>query len=182
MTGATRPAGELWQWAVAIYADSDVAEQCLRLQDEHGQCVPLLLWAAWAGGRQRAVPPDSARAASAISRAWNTNVVVPLRDMRRRLKIAVDAMDDERRLAIRERIKGLELLAERQLLEELAALPLDPPARCPDDPLVSALLIVAAQWSDEVPTTGLITLAEQIGRQDNGSIDSSTEGDKDNGL
>ncbi|MDX9874460.1 MAG: TIGR02444 family protein [Spongiibacteraceae bacterium] len=171
--------GALWEWAVAVYAREAVSARCLQLQDEHGQCVPLLLWAAWAGARRWPLSADTAAAAVALSRAWNDTTVAPLRAIRRRLKHSVPPMSDAPRLAVRERVKALELEAERQLLAELEALVLPAITEQSEQPgdLASSLLAVAAQWSDEVPRAQLLALAAEI----NGS-DSSISGVDNNGI
>ena len=69
----------LADWAQAAYAAPGVADLCLALQDEHGQSVCLLLWAAWAGATDR--PVDQLGAAS-LARTWEANVVGPLRAAR----------------------------------------------------------------------------------------------------
>lgn len=103
---------EFWDWAVAVYARPGVAEACLDLQDNHGQNVPLLLWAVWRGG-------DIA-AAVALARQWEDDVVGPLRRVRRHLKghpkghSAVEAL--------RQHVKTVELEAERTLMVQLEAL------------------------------------------------------------
>ena len=40
-----QPEPSLWTWCVQVYSAREVSRRCLRLQDTHGQCVPLLLWA-----------------------------------------------------------------------------------------------------------------------------------------
>ena len=46
---------DLWTWACAAYAAPGVAEACLSLQDDYGQCVSFLLWRLWALSEGRAV-------------------------------------------------------------------------------------------------------------------------------
>ena len=96
---------EFWDWAVAVYARPGVAEACLDLQDGYGQNVPLLLWAVWRGG--------DIMAAVALARSWEDEVVAPLRGVRRRLKERAGAE------ALRQRVKAVELEAERALMAEL---------------------------------------------------------------
>jgi uncharacterized protein (TIGR02444 family) len=106
----------LWDWAQATYARPGVAEACLRLQDEEEQSVPLLLWALWSADEART--PDLLTGA-ATARAWEEEVVGPLRRLRRALK-ALDA--DADREAVRDQVKAVELDAERRLLVQLERL------------------------------------------------------------
>jgi uncharacterized protein (TIGR02444 family) len=49
----------LWDWAVQGYARPGVEALCLELQDEYGQCVSFLLWAAWAGAEGRRIEAEA---------------------------------------------------------------------------------------------------------------------------
>lgn len=118
MTARTEPSPGLWAWAAAAYGRNGVAEACLVLQDQHGQCVPFLLWAVWAGGRGA----DLLDKAAAIARAWDRDVVQPLRAVRRASKAQFIGIDDAARSAWRDRLKADELAAERLLLVALEAL------------------------------------------------------------
>ena len=132
---------EFWDWAVAVYARPGVAEACLDLQDSHGQNVPLLLWAAWRGG--------DVAAAVGLARAWEDEVVAPLRGVRRRLKGRAGAE------TLRERVKAVELEAERTLmlaLEAVAGALLD----------ADALAKVADAWGGSPPPETLVRLRALI--------------------
>ncbi|EGF93460.1 hypothetical protein ABI_19000 [Asticcacaulis biprosthecium C19] len=113
---------EFWDWAVDAYSREGVAPACLRLQDDHAQNVPLLLWGAWAS--LHGVRIDAALAARAVgmSRVWADEVIVPLRRVRQRLKAALHDGDEAGRLALRERVKAVELDAEKTLMLQLEAL------------------------------------------------------------
>ena len=132
---------EFWDWAVAAYAKPGVAEACLDLQDSHGQNVPLLLWALWRGG--------DVAAAVDLARAWEDEVVGPLRGVRRRLKGRAGAE------TLRERVKAVELEAERTLmlaLEAVAGPVLD----------AGALVKAAEAWGTSPPTQTLVRLRALI--------------------
>ena len=116
----------LWDWAVAAYAAPDVAEACLLLQDRHEQNVPLLLWSAWVAATGRRPDEETLEAACDTARAWDSLAVAPLRAIRRTLKAPIPDIDDAPREAIRDRIKAVELEAERRLLEALEALAPEP--------------------------------------------------------
>ena len=132
----------LWDWAVAAYRRPGVAQACLTLQDDHGQNVPLLLAAAWAAaeGRRLDIGP-----AVALTEGWEADVVSLLRAIRRSLKTAHAGVDDPPRLALRTRIKAVELEAERVLLDALQAMAGPPgPAAAAAAPALSE---AASAWA-----------------------------------
>lgn len=111
----------LWDFSLRQYARAGVADACLRLQDEHGVNVNVLLWCLWLG--QRGLTLDAARLRSAQKRihAWDEHYVVPLRQLRRRMK-AEFGMADSGIEQVRSQIKQAELLAEKQLQSLLEVL------------------------------------------------------------
>ncbi len=111
-----------WDWAVEAYARPGAAEACLALQDEHGQNVPLMLWVVWRCRTGTAPGPQALDSAAVTARAWDEVVIRPLRTVRRRLREPLEGPSAEAREAFRERVKALELEAERLLMEALEAL------------------------------------------------------------
>lgn len=146
----------LWRWAVAAYEQPGVAESCLSLQDEDGQSVCLLLWAAWRGP----VDEETVEAAVDAARSWHRSAVDPLRAVRRTLKKPVPDMDDARRLALREEIKRVELSAEKGLLDELESLA-GASDEAPAD-LLTALVAVSRVWGERTPRESLKTLVGRL--------------------
>src|SRR5215470_5475198 len=100
----------LWRYSLAFYARPGVSEALLALQDRAGCDVNLILYALWLGvsGGGRLTKGELARA-DLIARPIRTEIVEPLRALRRKLRAKPDA--DIQRL--RESIKALELDAER---------------------------------------------------------------------
>lgn len=150
----------LWDWAVAAYAAPDVADACLALQDHHEQNVPLLLWSAWVAQTGRRPDEDTIEAACDTARAWDSVVVAPLRAVRRTLKAPVPDIDDGPRESVRNRIKALELEAEKHLLEALEALA-PPPSGAPR-PAIDGLAATTRVWSRITPRPALIRLADAL--------------------
>lgn len=109
----------LWDWAVEVYARPGVSAACLALQTDHRQNVLLLLAAAWAAKEGRALPLPEA---IALTRDWDGAVVSPLRAVRTEMKVPRAAIPDDQREAVRERLKTVELQAERLLLTALETL------------------------------------------------------------
>jgi uncharacterized protein (TIGR02444 family) len=107
----------LWRFSTAFYARADVAEALIKLQDRAGFDVNLMLFALWSGlsGRNRVTAAELAAAVRAAG-PIRSELVEPLRSLRRRLRSNPDA--DIQRL--REEIKRLELAAELILQTRLA--------------------------------------------------------------
>ncbi|MFN4091610.1 MAG: TIGR02444 family protein [Brevundimonas sp.] len=150
----------LWDWAVAAYAAEGVPEACASLQDQDEQNVCLLLWAGWNAATGRRPDEDTIEAACDTARAWETTTIAPLRAVRRTLKLPVPDIDDAARKAVRNRIKAVELEAERNLLlalECLSPAPSDSPR-----PAIDALAETARVWTRIIPRPALIRLAERL--------------------
>ena len=110
---------DLWSFALSTYARAGIETACLRLQ-EQGADVCLLLCGAWLEQRGAVFEPERARALQQLSRPWQTQVIEPLRQLRMQWRAM--AQQDEQVAALRERVKSMELDAERQLLARLQAL------------------------------------------------------------
>lgn len=149
-----------WNWAVGRYEASGVSEACLHLQDVQGQNVPLLLWASWCSATGRELDEETLEAACDLARSWAVVSIEPLRTVRRNLKVRVIDIDDAGRLALRDRVKALELEAEKVLmagLESLAPFPSVEPR-----PTIDTLARVARSWSRVVPRPALMRLADLL--------------------
>jgi uncharacterized protein (TIGR02444 family) len=108
-----------WRFSLSFYSLPGVEEMLLALQDREGHDINLVLCALWLGwsGRGRLDERDLAAAARAAA-AIREGVTAPLRALRRRLKSDPDPAIQ----ALRERVKALELEAERIAQSRLAAL------------------------------------------------------------
>lgn len=138
-----------WDWAVQAYARPGVEALCLTLQDEHGQCVSYLLWAAWTAAEGRAIGAAAMAEAAASARDWETTVLRPLRSVRRALKEARPGMPVSGQAALRDRIKAEELGAEKLLLEALEARAAAPSSDPTD--VRSALAAAVRAWEPATP-------------------------------
>jgi uncharacterized protein (TIGR02444 family) len=108
----------IWAWVLAAYDQPGVPDATLALQDNYGQNTSYLLWAVYA----RATDRSLLNRAAATARAWDQTALIPLRQARRALKTQLPPIDDGAREAFREKVKTLELAAERLLMETLAGL------------------------------------------------------------
>jgi uncharacterized protein (TIGR02444 family) len=131
---------ELWQFMLAIYARPGVQAACLKLQEDCGIDIVLLL--TWLRYTLPGRSPLGAREIAALKDyigEWRARTVLPLRALRTDLRAGGMSMPDESRAALREKIKALELGAERtevsMIAEWLAAhsavVPADPETALP---------------------------------------------------
>jgi uncharacterized protein (TIGR02444 family) len=114
-----------WDFSLALWGREGVAPACLALQERRGLDVNLLLYCCWAGGRGRALADTDIAALIEAVGPWRARVVLPLREVRHRLKdpqLAPEGPAQE----LRERVKALELEAER-IQQDLMLAALDPP-------------------------------------------------------
>ena len=109
---------DLWDFAQRLYGRPGVERACLQLQ-EAGADVCLLLCGAWLQQRGVACTPARQAHLQAIAQPWQTEVISPLRQLRQNWRTA--AQQQAPLAALRERLKGLELEAEQQLLLALQA-------------------------------------------------------------
>ncbi len=120
------PASAFWDFSVALYDRTGVEAACLALQERHGLDVNLLLWSLWLADCGVALEaPILDRAKNAVA-DWQTEIVGPLRAVRRRLRESPGPADADgiaakwpaRAEALRRQILALELDGEH--LEQLA--------------------------------------------------------------
>jgi uncharacterized protein (TIGR02444 family) len=120
-----------WAFALRTYAQSGVADACLKLQDEAGVDVMMALMTVFAAVRHRVLlTPSEIRELDDACRPWREQIVHPLRAIRTRLKSGPSPAPGSATEPFRSTIKAAELAAERlqnQLLAE--RLPLRPPER-----------------------------------------------------
>ena len=111
-------ADSFWRFSLSIYARPGVAEALIALQDQDGCDVNMVLFALWSGavGQRRLGPADVAAAQSAIA-GLAADIVAPLRRLRRALRPVPDADFQE----LRQRVLGLEIVAERAVQRRLVA-------------------------------------------------------------
>ncbi|HEX7762612.1 MAG TPA: TIGR02444 family protein [Cellvibrio sp.] len=104
----------LWDFSLALYAQPEVADTCLRLQDEQGINVNLLLWCVWLECKGLALDDAHLHEAQRRIRGWDQHYVVPLRHLRRRMKAEFGTQDAAVE-TVRKHIQQAELAAEKEL-------------------------------------------------------------------
>jgi uncharacterized protein (TIGR02444 family) len=149
-----------WTWALEAYARPGAAEACIDLQDRFGQCIPYLLWAAWAAREGRPLDAEALQAGAELSERWEAVGVGPLRQARRAMKPSVAGIAEGAREAIRAEVKALELKAEQLLIETLEALA--PEAAAQSLPIRAAVFAAARAWPSQAPQGSLPEALERL--------------------
>lgn len=105
---------ESWSFALRLYAESGVAEACLRLQSIAGVDVMMLLAVLFAAS-QKNIPLSfhDVKALDAVVQPWREQVVHPLRALRTALKSGPAPAPSSETDKLRSRIKADELHAEQ---------------------------------------------------------------------
>ena len=116
-----------WSFSLQLYGKPGVAEACIALQDGLGLDVNLLLFCCWHGRASRKLDEAGLRQAIATVEAWQSEVVKPLRAVRRRLKAGVAPITARECQALRHKVNDLELESERIAQSALEALPMPLP-------------------------------------------------------
>ena len=115
------PSTPFWRFSLHVYRQPGVAEACIALQDGCGVDVNVLLFVMWLAATQRRLSQDDVQALEDAVRGWRNMAVIPLRDLRRALKDQPTVVGSGRQEAFRNRIKAVELEAERLQQEALYA-------------------------------------------------------------
>lgn len=102
-----------WQFSLRVYGAPDVAEECLEVQDKLGADVNVVLYAIWLGAVCGRILDDGdlARIEDVVA-TWSTNVVQPLRNVRREIKTVHEASDSQMQ-ELRKRVADTELFSEQ---------------------------------------------------------------------
>ncbi|QIB65246.1 TIGR02444 family protein [Kineobactrum salinum] len=98
----------LWEFSLQQYGKPDVAEACLEAQDRFAANVNLLLYAAWLTCQGLELDAGQWRSLESELQPWHQQVVVPLRELRRRWRQVPAAA------GLRQQLKVLELEAEQE--------------------------------------------------------------------
>ena len=100
---------EFWRFSLLTYGQSEVAQECLALQETLDVNINLLLFCAWVGAQGIMLSGENIGAASKAVAAWDETVVHPLREVRKHIKsLSVGELED-----FRSRLKDIELEAEK---------------------------------------------------------------------
>src|SRR5712675_2477008 len=75
-----------WKFSLGYYRGAGVSEACLELQDNCGVDVNVVLFLLWMASQKRVVPPDQVKGLADKVRPWQTDVIGPIRSLRRMLR------------------------------------------------------------------------------------------------
>jgi uncharacterized protein (TIGR02444 family) len=110
-----------WRFSLHFYRQAGVAEACIALQDECGVDVNLMLFLLWLAANERQLSAENVKELDDAVRAWRELTIIPIREVRRKLKDAPTLIEDGKQEALRTKIKAIELEAERLQQEALYA-------------------------------------------------------------
>src|SRR5262245_31772089 len=112
--------GSFWTFTLALYGKPGVAPALIGLQDRLGLDVNMLLYCCWAGADGRLLSRDDLKAVEAVAEPWQSEVVRPLRALRRRLKGGFPPMPADRIENYRKRVNELEIEGEHIVQNAMA--------------------------------------------------------------
>lgn len=159
MTDTPSQGSPFWRFSLAFYRMPNVAEACIALQEEAGVDVNLLLYLLWQAQQGRQFPVSDVAGLEAQIAAWREATVIPLRQIRRALKSPPGLVAAASSEAFRNRIKAVELEAER--LQQEAMYALSAPVSQPEEPANAAranIAAYAAMRGAEFPKPAVATL------------------------
>ena len=102
-----------WRFSLRFYRQDGVADACITLQEEAGVDVNLLLFLLWHATRKRSLSASEIAELERRIAPWRNMTVIPLRTMRRALKLPSALVAGAPAELFRTRIKAVELEAER---------------------------------------------------------------------
>ncbi len=138
---ATTP---FWRFSLKFYGQTGVSDACIALQDGCGVDVNLLLFLFWLASERQALSAEEVKKLDATIKSWRELTIVPIRDTRRKLKGAKTFVDPAKQEALRDKVKGVELEAEKLQQEALYAFTQTGPLGKPSEPPAAARGNVAA--------------------------------------
>jgi uncharacterized protein (TIGR02444 family) len=144
---ATTAETPFWRFSLRFYRQPSVSEACIVLQDEFGVDVNLLLFLLWLASDDRQLSVEEVRMLDDNVRDWRNLTIVPIRDVRRKLKGAATLVDTGVQETFRNKVKTVELEAERLQQEALYAFAKSGPLGTEASPAVAALANIAAYES-----------------------------------
>lgn len=108
-----------WRFSLHFYRQAGVAEACIALQDECGVDVNLMLFLFWIAAAGQQLSSTDVKHLDEAVRGWRDLTIVPIRNLRRKLKGAPTLVETGKQEAFRTKIKAIELDAERLQQEAL---------------------------------------------------------------
>jgi len=120
--GPTSQGSPFWRFSLQYYRLPKVADACIALQEDAGVDVNLLLFLLWHARQGRRLSLIDVTELEQKVAPWRDITVIPLRSVRRALKSPPALVEASTAEAFRNRIKAVELEAERLQQEAMFAL------------------------------------------------------------
>jgi uncharacterized protein (TIGR02444 family) len=108
-----------WHFSLRFYKQAGISDACIALQDDCGVDVNLLLFLLWRASEGWQLSANEVRNLDQTVKSWRELTIIPIRDTRRKLKGAATLLDHNRQEAFRNKVKAVELEAERLQQEAL---------------------------------------------------------------
>ena len=144
MTDTQTETTPFWRFSLHFYRQAGVSDACIALQDDCGVDVNLLLFLFWLASDGRRLATDEVKKLDDNVRDWRNLTIIPIRDTRRKLKGAKTFVDPAKQEALRDKVKAVELEAEKLQQEALYAFTQSGPLGKPSEPQAAARGNVAA--------------------------------------
>src|SRR5580698_6243306 len=119
MSDAQSEITPFWRFSLHFYKQTGVSDACIALQDDCGVDVNLLLFLFWLASDGRLLAADEIKRLDERVRSWRELTIIPIRDTRRKLKGAATLLEPGKQEAFRNKVKAVELDAERLQQEAL---------------------------------------------------------------
>src|SRR3984957_19412368 len=119
MSDAQSEITPFWRFSLHFYKQAGVSDACIALQDDCGVDVNLLLYLFWLASDRRQLTADEVNNLDQKVKSWRELTIIPIRDPRRKLKGAATLLDPTKQEAFRNKVKAIELDAERLQQEAL---------------------------------------------------------------
>jgi len=127
-----------WRFSLHFYRQGGVSDACIALQDDCGVDVNLLLFLFWLADDGRLLSADEVIKLDDMVRTWRERTIIPIREVRRKLKGARTLVEAGKQEAFRNKVKAIELDAERLQQEALYEFTRSGPLGKPADPRTAA--------------------------------------------
>lgn len=115
-------AASLWNWSLEVYADPQVKEALLALQDRYFMNANLVLWSIWAARSGWSFSPDQVRELAGSVDDFATHGAERLREIRRYLSGPKPGFETETLAPLRKEVLAAELHAEHLIQNRLACM------------------------------------------------------------
>lgn len=168
--GVVAAGSPFWRFSLNFYRQPGVGDACIALQDGAGIDVNLLLFLLWQARQNRTFATADIDELDRRIGTWRDMTVVPLRKIRRALKSPPVPVEGAIAEAFRNKIKAVELEAERLQQEAMYqmshTLPIGRPATSPRDAARDNVASYEASCGKPFPKAAVETLLSVFARLD----------------